>query len=440
MTESLPKHRASRAGFRAHLTKLLEKASTLMDKEMPSEVELVSLKNILEQLARKKDIFKDLDERIAALLEEPDEIENEAFETEDIQDSIDETSSQISSFLDVVSSKKTLSTVPLNTTGKSPLHHENPSEQVASGSHDHQPPPPETSSPQVNGLSGLPLEPQGTTNEISVSPQVIQDTSQVQPPQQNLPVPTLNSAPHLSGNQTTSPHNHSSRLPKLNLPTFSGNPLHWFTFWDSFEAAVHSNTSLGGVQKFTYLKAQLMGDALRAVTGFPLTNSNYEQAVTLLRERFGQPNKIINAHMQALLDLPKPIYELSSLQVFYDTMENHVRGLESLGRSHESYGDLLVPIVLGKLPCDMRTNLAQDHDSHEWKFQQLRDSILKEIRILEIGVHTNPSSHTHSGASAAVTNSFLTQTQGRSPVTPPFTSPGTKGKCAYCKGPHPAYK
>ena len=118
-------------------------------------------------------------------------------------------------------------------------------------------------------------------------------------------------------------------------------------------------------------------------------------------------------------------------------MENHVRGVESLGRSHESYGDLLVPIVLGKLPCDMRTNLARDHDSHEWKFQQLRESILKEIRILEIGVQTNPSSHT---ASAAVTNSFLTQTQGRSPVTSPFTSPGTRGKCTYCKGPHPAYK
>lgn len=205
---------------------------------------------------------------------------------------------------------------------------------------------------------------------------------------------------------------------------------------DSFEAAVHSNPNLGGTQKFTYLKAQLMEDASRAVTGFPLTNRNYEQAITLLRERFGQSNKIINAHMQALLDLPKPVYELSSLQAFYDTMENHVRGLESLGRSNETYGDLLIPIVLEKLPCDMRTNLAPDHDSHEWKFQQLRESILKEIRIPEIGVHTDPSSHTHTGASAAITNSFLTQTQGRSQYTPQFTSPGTWGKCTYCKGPH----
>jgi hypothetical protein len=36
------------------------------------------------------------------------------------------------------------------------------------------------------------------------------------------------SQPHL----TPTP-NHVSRLPKLNLPTFSGNPLTWNTFWDS---------------------------------------------------------------------------------------------------------------------------------------------------------------------------------------------------------------
>ena len=54
--------------------------------------------------------------------------------------------------------------------------------------------------------------------------------------------------------------------------------------------------------------------------------------------------------MQANLYLLNPVYELSSLQLFYETMENYVRGLESLERSHETYGDPLVPIVLGKIP------------------------------------------------------------------------------------------
>lgn len=81
------------------------------------------------------------------------------------------------------------------------------------------------------------------------------------------------------------------------LRTFSGNPLNWSTFWDTFEAAVHAYTMLGGEQKFSYLKAQLTWDASRAKAGFPLSNVNYEQAIKLLKERFGQASKIISAHM-----------------------------------------------------------------------------------------------------------------------------------------------
>ena len=152
------------------------------------------------------------------------------------------------------------------------------------------------------------------------------------------------SNPVLPTSQThlTPAPNYVSRLPKLNLPTFSGNPLNWKTFWDSFNVAVNSNPNLGGVQKFNYLRAQLSGDASRAIAGFPLTDSNYEQAVDLLKTRFGESQKIINSHMQALLNLPNPSNDLTSLQQFYDSMETHVRGLVALGKSQESYGDLLV--------------------------------------------------------------------------------------------------
>ena len=89
----------------------------------------------------------------------------------------------------------------------------------------------------------------------------------------------------------------------------------WQTFWDSFSAAVHTNPNLTGVQKFNYLRAQLKGDAIRVVAGFPLTDVNYQHSIMLLRERFGQPYKLINAHMQALLNLSNVANSLSSLQM-----------------------------------------------------------------------------------------------------------------------------
>ena len=70
-----------------------------------------------------------------------------------------------------------------------------------------------------------------------------------------------------------------SRLPKLTLPTFEGDPLEWQTFWDSFDSAVHSNNVLSDVQRLNYLHTHLGGEASRAIAGFPLTSANYRQSV-----------------------------------------------------------------------------------------------------------------------------------------------------------------
>ena len=94
--------------------------------------------------------------------------------------------------------------------------------------------------------------------------------------------PNIREPPQSTPVTATVPSTSASRLLKLSLPTFSGNPLLWQTFWDSFEAAVHGNPNLTGVEKFNYLRAQLEGEAARTVGGFPLTNANYEQSISLL--------------------------------------------------------------------------------------------------------------------------------------------------------------
>jgi len=96
-------------------------------------------------------------------------------------------------------------------------------------------------------------------------------------------------------------------LPKLEFPQFAGDTLHWKLFWDCFEAAIHNNNaSLTGVQKLSYHCTQLQGDAARVIAGFQLTNDNYKDFVTLLKERFRQMHKQVEAHMQALVDLTSP--------------------------------------------------------------------------------------------------------------------------------------
>ncbi|XP_062611553.1 uncharacterized protein LOC134273375 [Saccostrea cucullata] len=78
------------------------------------------------------------------------------------------------------------------------------------------------------------------------------------------------------------------------------------TFMDCFETSDHSNNSLSDVEKFNYLRSLLCGEALKIISEFALTNSNYRQALDVLSERYGQTHKLTNAYMKKLMDLPGP--------------------------------------------------------------------------------------------------------------------------------------
>ena len=72
-----------------------------------------------------------------------------------------------------------------------------------------------------------------------------------------------------------------------------------------------------------YLKSLLKYEALQTVSGLAITNVNYDKAVALLHERYGQKHRIIATYRQALLDLPAPMHTISSLPTFYDRTESY---------------------------------------------------------------------------------------------------------------------
>lgn len=53
--------------------------------------------------------------------------------------------------------------------------------------------------------------------------------------------------------------------------------------------------------------------------------------------------------MQALLDLPAPSNNLTTLHQFYDQVETYYRGLESFGQTRDTYGPLLVPMIIKQI-------------------------------------------------------------------------------------------
>ena len=183
--------------------------------------------------------------------------------------------------------------------------------------------------------------------------------------------------------QPESPHtklNNSARLPRLNLKTFDGNPLAFQPFWDIFKSTVHNNKGIDEVSKFNYLKSLLEGKAKACLLGLDTTSENYKHAIDLLHERFGDPQNIINAHMDSLLSLRQVKTDnVEQLREIYDVIEIHTRGLTSFDISTKNYGPILNSIVMSKLPHNIKLDISRQMPSGKWDIVKLMDVFKREL-------------------------------------------------------------
>ncbi|XP_064469734.1 uncharacterized protein LOC135384464 [Ornithodoros turicata] len=160
------------------------------------------------------------------------------------------------------------------------------------------------------------------------------------------------------------------RLPKLELMRFNGERTTWQQFWEQFDLVVHRNEDLTEVDKFNYLKGCLTADAAAAVKGLPPTARCYNDAIDLLKRRFGDEELLVQSHMRKLIDL-NPVCssdDVKGLRHLYDNVVAHVRGLEALGRKRETFSSLLLPILQRALPRDIllslnKRNISERRDS-----------------------------------------------------------------------------
>ena len=204
------------SSYHSHVTHLLRKVEEITGNGIVPIVEEPNLSTLMatvEQLESKSSILEDLDAKIAQSMTDPDELENKVFKAVEIQDSIAQC-----------------------------IHH---AKRIISRSEHPQPLPPTESPLNVEATPYQPTQTTQTPPTIDVESHVINPTlvpaashTEDTPLEHGSTVPLNPTEPaHVPGSITSQ---FTTRLPTLTLPTFSGNPLMWQTFWDSFSAAVHS--------------------------------------------------------------------------------------------------------------------------------------------------------------------------------------------------------
>ena len=147
--------------------------------------------------------------------------------------------------------------------------------------------------------------------------------------------------------------NHCVKLPPIDLPTFDGNFLNWRSFEDSFVAFVDKNESLSDVQKLCYLRAELKNEAFDLIKSLDTTSNNYKIAFDLIRDRFSHHRRIVYSHINALLNI-----KFTSAKAFINSIDQHIRSLESLNVPVSAADAFLLPLFTSKLEHKL---------THEWE-------------------------------------------------------------------------
>ena len=130
-----------------------------------------------------------------------------------------------------------------------------------------------------------------------------------------------------------------TKLPKFELRKFFEKSASFPRILGLIWVSVENNKTLSPAIKLEYLKTQCEGPAYQAITGLELSDANYQIAVDMLKGRFCQRQIILNSHIVHF----KKRNEVKSgdvieLRKFYDAIEIHCRGLQSLGVNPKAYG------------------------------------------------------------------------------------------------------
>ena len=365
MSGKLARNRKVRMGHRVSTRKIIssveEILETLEEQDQPSAI-ITHLRQQKLLLQEKLDTIQKLDEDILAVVSE-DQIDEEICEADEFMEFTQ---------LAIMRIDAALTPSQLTPSSRSPGN-------VSMASETH--PSPSKSPRNVSMTSETHLTPPSSPENVSMASEVHLTSTLHGNVFVTLDTP---STPSTSGISNTYSLGTQVKLPKLDLRKFDGDISKWPSFWDAFESSVHSNTKLASIDKLNYLNSLRVNSASEAISGLSLTAANYDEAVTILKRRFGNKQLIINRHMKTLLNISsvKSGLNIQAIRQLHDLIESQVRSLKSLGVSSSSYGSLLSSVVMSKLPQDLRLIITQEVKD-EWDLDHILDVFRSELEARE---------------------------------------------------------
>ncbi|XP_072381169.1 uncharacterized protein [Diabrotica undecimpunctata] len=252
------------------------------------------------------------------------------------------------------------------------------------------------------------------------------------------------SSSNISSHSNAQSSRPSVRLPKLNIPTFSGNFRDWPSFFDLFNSLIHHNHDLSDVEKFRFLITSISQEPLALIKGIPLTDANYQIAYEILGKRYQNKRILATQYYNDIFNASVIKNSTSSnLRNLLNTFTENVAALRVLDFPVEQWDFLLFNMLSNKLDNKTRTDfeLENSRSCDIPTYRQLISFLERQCIALEsvqfnsltLSTQSHSRSFAHHSNKKPFTSSFVSATN-RTKVT------YQGGKCVLCSDVHPLYR
>jgi hypothetical protein len=140
----------------------------------------------------------------------------------------------------------------------------------------------------------------------------------------------------------------------MKLVTFKGDVETWARFWEQFRSSIDEDTSLSTINKRVFLRGYSEGEPEILVQSIAVTANTYEDTKRNLLAKYGDQNRIIQAHLDFLENL-LPVLSATPEELNFTYIECHrrIQALRALGEDVNSYGRVLALNTLRTFSSDI---------------------------------------------------------------------------------------
>ena len=173
-----------------------------------------------------------------------------------------------------------------------------------------------------------------------------------------------------------------SRPPSSKMAKFDGDCTKW-TGWYKAYKALCDRDDMKEVQRFNFILEHVTGEAQKSIENYTYSEGILRVVIQTLVDRFGDSDRIIEAHRKALETLPKCKGKLAELRLLKATVDANIDGLNQLRVPKDKYEEMVVKAMGKNLPDIILNEWIGRLKVRKPSLQQMRTCLDDEIVKIE---------------------------------------------------------